>query len=73
MASLQKSPEIPTYETRSPVKVNMIYRGESIMRIRGAVTGQVYQFSPIAPIQSIDRRDAAFINQTRLLRPVAHN
>ena len=69
MANVQKSLEIPTYE--SLTKVNMIYRGESIMRIQGAVTGQVYQFSPIAPVQSIDRRDAAFINQTRLLKPVA--
>jgi hypothetical protein len=51
----------------------MIYRGESIMRIRGAVTGQIYQFSPVAPVQSIDRRDAAFINQTRLLRPISQS
>ena len=72
MENVQKSPEIPSYETRNLAKVSMIYRGESIMRIRGAVTGQVYQFSPIAPVQLIDRRDAAFINQTRLLRPVAH-
>jgi hypothetical protein len=50
--------------------VNMMYRGESILRIRGAVTGQIYQFSPLCPIQSVDRRDAPFIVQTRLLRTV---
>lgn len=48
--------------------VDLIYRGESVMQIRGAVTGQIYQFSPISPVQSVDRRDAAFIMQTRLLR-----
>ena len=73
MTNPQKSREIPTYETRNPAAVSMIYRGESVMRIRGAVTGQVYQFSPLAPVQSIDRRDAAFIYQTRLLRPISQS
>jgi hypothetical protein len=68
----QKSSTIPTYTTRNMPAVEMIYRGESIMQIRGVVTGRVYQFSPIAPIQPIDRRDAAFISQTRLLRAVSN-
>ena len=73
MAKAQSSAEIPTYETTNLAKVSMIYRGESVMRIQGAVTGQVYHFSPVAPVQSVDRRDAAFINQTRLLRPVSRS
>lgn len=72
MAMQRKLAEIPTYDTRTLAAfIKMIYHGESIIQIRGAVTGQVYQFSPLAPIQPIDRRDAAFINQTRLLRPVS--
>jgi hypothetical protein len=51
--------------------VDLIYRGESIMQIRGAVTGHIYQFSPLNPVQAVDRRDAAFIVQTRLLRQVS--
>jgi hypothetical protein len=41
------------------------------MQIRGAVTGHIYQFSPLNPVQAVDRRDAAFIVQTRLLRQVS--
>lgn len=50
--------------------INLVYRGETAMQIRGVVTGQVYQFSPLCPVQPIDRRDAAFITQTRLLHPL---
>ena len=48
--------------------VDLIYRGESILQIRGAITGKIYQFSSIVPVQSVDRRDAAFITQSRILR-----
>ena len=50
--------------------INLMYRGETAMQIRGVVTGKVYQFSPVCPVQPIDRRDAAFITQTRLLHPL---
>lgn len=50
--------------------VCLTYRGESIMQIRGVVTGRIYQFSPLYPVQSVDRRDASFITQSRLLRQV---
>lgn len=50
--------------------INLIYRGETAMQIRGVVTGKIYQFSPVCPVQPIDRRDAAFITQTRLLHPL---
>ena len=50
--------------------INLMYRGETAMQIRGVVTGKIYQFSPVCPVQPIDRRDAAFITQTRLLHPL---
>jgi hypothetical protein len=66
----QEQLEIAPRKTAELSEVNLIYRGETVLQIRGAVTGRNYQFSPLAPIQSIDRRDAAFIRQTRLLRPL---
>lgn len=60
---------VPKLSVHQPT-INLVYRGETAMQIRGVVTGQVYQFSPLCPIQPVDRRDAAFIAQTRLLHPL---
>jgi hypothetical protein len=62
-----RSPLVAT-PARKVSAVDLIYRGESILQIRGAITGKIYQFSSIVPVQSVDRRDAAIITQSRILR-----
>jgi hypothetical protein len=37
------------------------YRDNSLVRLRGPVTGQAYTFSAAEPIQEVDVRDAAIL------------
>ena len=46
--------------------LNLHYFGYSPMNVRGPVTGQLYQFSKLQPVQPVDARDAASILRTRL-------
>lgn len=50
--------------------VKMIYRGNGSARIRGRVTGQIYQFPRQEPVQAVDPRDAVGLIRTRLFSPV---
>jgi len=47
-------------------ELSLHYFGYSPMNIRGPVTGQLYQFSKLQPVQAVDARDAASILRTRL-------
>jgi hypothetical protein len=46
--------------------LNLHYLGYSPMNVRGPVTGQLYQFSKLQPVQAVDARDVASILRTRL-------
>ena len=46
--------------------LNLHYFGYSTMNVRGPVTGQLYQFSKVQPVQPVDARDAVSILRTRL-------
>lgn len=46
--------------------LNLHYFGYSTMNVRGPVTGQLYQFSKLQPVQPVDARDAVSILRTRL-------
>ena len=48
--------------------VNLYYFGQTHIQLRGAVSGQIYQFSRSAPIQPVDSRDVFPMLQTRLFR-----
>jgi len=48
--------------------VNLYYFGRTNVQLRGAVSGQTYQFSRSAPVQPVDRRDVFTMLQTRLFR-----
>jgi hypothetical protein len=50
--------------------LNLRYSGSSPVSVRGPVTGHLYQFSKLQPVQGIDARDAASILRTRLFRQV---
>jgi hypothetical protein len=50
------------------VAVNLHYIGSEPMVIRGPVTGNVYQFSHLEPVQSVDPRDAVDLLADRQFR-----
>ena len=56
-----------TAESRA---VNLLYCGHASASVRGSVTGQVYQFSRLQPVQAVDSRDAMPMLRTRLFRRV---
>lgn len=52
--------------SQSPL--NLMYHGLGAVNVRGPVTGQLYQFSRVYPVQSVDARDAVSFLKTRLFR-----
>jgi hypothetical protein len=48
--------------------LKLMYYGVGAVSVRGPVTGLLYQFSRLHPVQSIDARDAVSILKTRLFR-----
>jgi hypothetical protein len=57
-----------TSGTSRYVAVNLYYIGTQPMVIRGPVTGNVYQFSLLEPVQSVDPRDAVDLLADRQFR-----
>ena len=64
-------------QTRSSLRVNgtanqaglkLSYPGYAPVNVRGPLTGQLYQFSRLHPVQTVDARDAVSILKTRLFR-----
>jgi hypothetical protein len=55
-------------ELASQSALNLIYFGYAAVNVRGPITGQVYQFSQVQPMQAVDARDADSILKTRLFR-----
>ncbi len=48
--------------------LNLRYFGQSMIHVRGAATGSLYQFSPVQPVQPVDPRDAQPLLANRLFR-----
>jgi hypothetical protein len=48
----------------------LMYFGYSSVNVRGPVTGQLYQFSHLNPVQPVDARDAVSMLKTRLFRQI---
>lgn len=48
--------------------VNRFYYGYSSVCVRRPVTGKLYRFSRLQPVQTVDARDAAPTLKTRLFR-----
>jgi|CZKL01.1.fsa_nt_gi hypothetical protein len=56
--------------TRELSTLKLLYFGQSYVQLTGDITGQLYHFSPLHPIQAVDPRDAESMTQTGLFRPV---
>lgn len=57
----------------SPVEyagVKLLYKGNGSAQIRGAATGQVYQFPRQSPAQDVDPRDVPALIRTRMFTQV---
>jgi hypothetical protein len=48
--------------------LKLTYYGHAPVNVRGPFTGQLYQFSRLHPVQTVDARDAVSILKTRLFR-----
>ncbi len=57
-----------TNESADSSVVNLYYFGRTPVQVRGAITGQTYQFSRVSPVQPVDPRDVFSVLQTRLFR-----
>ena len=62
----QKRSALKTGGDAQQADLNLHYFGYSPINVRGPVTGQLYQFSKLQPVQAVDARDAASILRTRL-------
>ena len=62
----QKRSALRTGGDAQQAGLNLHYLGHSPVNVRGAATGQLYQFSKLQPVQPVDARDAASILRTRL-------
>jgi hypothetical protein len=50
--------------------ITVEYSERSSIRLRGAITGRVYEFSARHPAQMVDRRDASALLDTHFFRTV---
>lgn len=46
--------------------LDLKYRGQALIAVRGTVTGTLYQFSGNMPVRAVDLRDARFLLASRL-------
>lgn len=46
--------------------IDVKYRGQALIAVRGTITGTLYHFSGNMPVRSVDLRDARFLLASRL-------
>jgi hypothetical protein len=61
MCCVQLQSELKTAATGQNGELNLRYSGLPKVYVRGAVTGNLYPFSPAQPVQPVDPRDARFL------------
>jgi hypothetical protein len=64
----QKRSELKTNGSPQNAALNLRYSGQPPLYLRGSVTGNFYRFSPVQPVQPVDRRDAESLLASRLFR-----
>lgn len=55
--------------TTPPSSINVRYLETSPIRVRGSVSGMIYEFSGPRAVQQVDARDASSLLKTRFFRP----
>ena len=57
---------VPPRNESSSNFLDLKYRGEALIAVRGTVTGTLYHFSGTMPVRAVDLRDARFLLASRL-------
>lgn len=70
MSGSEDNEEIKSAKAVEGKSMNLMYYGFASVSVRGPATGQLYRFSKISPVQSVDARDARSMLKTRLFRRV---
>ena len=70
MCSGDERDDMKTRFNANEATLDLMYFGFAPVSVRGPVTGQLYQFSRLHPVQSVDARDAGPILKTRLFRRI---
>ena len=48
--------------------LNLYYKGQPQVNVRGPITGSAYEFSSMQPVQPVDPRDARFLLASPLFK-----
>jgi hypothetical protein len=68
MCRCQKESALRAKEIARNAGLNLRYFGQQPVNIRGAATGNLYQFSNIQPVRPVDSKDAVFLLGNRMFR-----
>jgi len=64
----RKKSELKDIGGGPPAALNLYYKGQPLVNVRGPVTGSAYEFSSVQPVQPVDPRDARFLLANPLFR-----
>jgi hypothetical protein len=68
MCSGQQRSTLNVDQAAQNAALNLYYSGHVPVHIRGSVTGQIYAFSHLRPVQAVDSRDAVILLASPLFR-----
>ena len=61
MSSQRQQTQLIRHEPGSDYRVNVEYLGRLEIAVSGIVTGGLYRFTPLQPVQQVDPRDALYL------------
>lgn len=64
----QKRSELGAIRSPQNNALNLHYKGQVLVNVRGPVTGSAYKFSSVQPVQPVDLKDARFLLASPLFR-----
>jgi hypothetical protein len=70
MCSRQEPDHLKANDGADRNALKLMYCGFAPMNVRGPMSGQLYHFSRLQPVQMVDSRDAVSILRTRLFRNI---
>jgi hypothetical protein len=68
MLRRRKQSELRTFDRTRNAAMNLYYKGQPLVSVRGPITGSAYEFSSAQPVQPVDPRDARFLLASPLFK-----
>jgi hypothetical protein len=68
MSYRRQRSELKATGSQQDSALNLHYTGQPQVCVRGSVTGRIYLFSHVQPVQPVDPRDARFLLASPLFR-----